>query len=135
MKQGFFKYQAAKIPLYSDLLHVAIGHDIGAICTAADLPATDLNGLPLSSYVGYAFTGVKDGTIGYFAFFVTDATPGTIAHEALHLSHKIMTDRGMKVDAENDEAQAYLLGWLVNQIHDAFKNKGIVPTKKINLLS
>lgn len=45
-------------------------------------------------------------------------TPGIIAHEALHLTHEIFTDIHHKIDQYNDEPHAYLLGWIVNRIHE-----------------
>lgn len=45
-------------------------------------------------------------------------TPGIIAHEALHLMNLIFSDINSRVDQSNDEPQAYLLGWIVDNIHE-----------------
>lgn len=42
---------------------------------------------------------------------------GIIAHEAFHASSIIMDRKGVKADYENDEAQAYLIEYLVREIH------------------
>ena len=40
----------------------------------------------------------------------------TIAHEAVHACNQLYTNIGAVVDQNNDEPQAYLTGWLVQQI-------------------
>jgi hypothetical protein len=40
----------------------------------------------------------------------------TIAHEADHLCNQLFKSIGAIVDTSNDEAHAYLLGWVVKQI-------------------
>lgn len=39
-----------------------------------------------------------------------------IAHEVVHLVNRIFLDRGVRLDPVNDEPQAYLTGYLVEQI-------------------
>lgn len=41
---------------------------------------------------------------------------GTIAHEALHATNRILHSRGVEIDANNDEAQAYLLTYILDKI-------------------
>ena len=45
-----------------------------------------------------------------------------IAHEIVHLKNYIYQDKGIELDRFNDEPEAYLTGWLFNQI-DSFLNK------------
>lgn len=42
---------------------------------------------------------------------------GVISHEALHITNYILGDRGVKVTLYNDEAQTYLLGYIMNKIN------------------
>lgn len=41
---------------------------------------------------------------------------GTVAHECLHATNKILKARGVKVSLKNDEAQTYLLGYIINRV-------------------
>ena len=43
---------------------------------------------------------------------------GIIAHEALHATNRILEHVGVEPDHINDEAQAYLLSYIVDQIHE-----------------
>ena len=42
---------------------------------------------------------------------------GAIAHEACHLTQKLMNDVDIEHDYKNDEAEAYLIGFIVDGIH------------------
>ena len=44
-----------------------------------------------------------------------------IAHEALHITNGILLHAGVSADFNNDEPQAYLLGWVVKQIYNTVK--------------
>ena len=44
----------------------------------------------------------------------------TIAHESLHLTSFLFLRKGIKPDLNNDEPQAYLLGWLVGEIYKVY---------------
>lgn len=46
-----------------------------------------------------------------------NCTPGIIAHEAVHMANYIFKQCYIQPDLDNDEPQAYLVGWLVNEIN------------------
>ena len=50
-------------------------------------------------------------------------TPGLIAHEACHVVNAVFKSKGVELDLEQDEPQAYLLGWVVDEIHKVWKLK------------
>jgi len=45
-------------------------------------------------------------------------TPGIIAHEAKHLVNNIFIAISHDLDRYNDEPEAYLIGWIVDKIHE-----------------
>jgi hypothetical protein len=49
-------------------------------------------------------------------------SPGNIAHEADHLTTKVMEARGLKYDPDNQEARAYLIGFIVDGLHQIIYN-------------
>jgi hypothetical protein len=49
----------------------------------------------------------------YIAVF--NREPGTLAHEAVHAANYMLERAGVKMSYENDEAQAYLVGHIVDQ--------------------
>ena len=44
----------------------------------------------------------------------------TISHEALHATNTIFKNKGIRLDMDNDEPQAYFLGWLVKEVYKAY---------------
>ena len=44
-----------------------------------------------------------------------------IAHEIVHIVNAIFLKRGIELDRINDEPQAYLTGWIVNEIDKFLK--------------
>lgn len=62
---------------------------------------------------------VKDHSQSYI-FLPLKVSESTVAHEAWHVIHNVMTFAG--VEAFDDEVVAYHLGWLVEQIYK-FKNQ------------
>ncbi len=59
----------------------------------------------------------------YVVAFSKDISPGTIAHESLHLTGYIFADMNASFDMVNDEPQCYLLEWIVEEIHKFLKIK------------
>ncbi len=45
---------------------------------------------------------------------------GTIAHEVVHIKNLVYKHAGIKHDGENDEPEAYLSGWLADEINKAY---------------
>jgi hypothetical protein len=58
----------------------------------------------------------------YAAAFTSD-WGANIAHEIVHIVNHIYLDCAMQLDRHNDEPQAYLTGWLFDEIEDFLKVK------------
>tara|TARA_R110000868_G_scaffold251154_2_gene507892 strand:+ start:230 stop:565 length:336 start_codon:yes stop_codon:yes gene_type:complete len=70
-----------------------------------------------------AVTIDKEAGYRHYVVAFTDATHlSNIAHEIVHLKNAIYLDCAMEVDRYNDEPEAYLTGWLFDQIYN-FLNK------------
>lgn len=50
-------------------------------------------------------------------FQETQIHPDLIVHEVVHLVNRIFHFKGVKLDAENDETQAYLTEYIFNEIY------------------
>ncbi len=65
---------------------------------------------------------LKSGYNRYvIAFSNDDISPSLIAHEALHVVTYLFDDKLIRIDNSNDEPAAYLLGWIVAEIHKRIK--------------
>lgn len=76
---------------------------------------------PLTNYGGIAMRNPY--RFGHYIVSLTYKNGSIIAHEVVHLVNYIFQDRGIELDRNNDEPQAYLTGWLFEQIDNFLKNK------------
>jgi hypothetical protein len=54
----------------------------------------------------------------YVVAFTDPKHLSNIAHEIVHVKNHIYLDCAMELDRYNDEPEAYLTGWLFDQIHE-----------------
>jgi hypothetical protein len=62
-------------------------------------------------------------TISSVVIYLGEKCPGIVSHECLHATNYILSYVGHIGGLEDDEAQAYLLGYLVECIHQKLKIK------------
>lgn len=117
------QYKRINIPLYHQVLHIAICDDVEK--EISEVRKKFYANVDKFEFSGYAEAEGKHHLILLNKKHLTDEpfTISTIAHEALHITSFIMKRVGMHPDVNNDEAQAYLLSWIVEQVYKQFKNK------------
>lgn len=71
---------------------------------------------------------IIQGKREYIVLIKENASPGTIAHEAKHTVNNIFGHIGQDLDINNDEAECYLLGWIVNRIHEKLNDYRLKQT-------
>lgn len=98
------------IPIYNGRLIVAVCDNLQEIADAYEVEA-DMKG-----FTAFACDWMEDtGHRVYLIGIRPDASPGVIAHESKHLVNRLFRFIGLQLDANNDEAECYLLGWIVNR--------------------
>jgi hypothetical protein len=108
-----------KIPIYFGELHVFICNDSKLV--------NDKYKLNIPEYMFGAFEAIchqfhkKNGYLRYYIIIRENVTPKIIAHESVHLTNFIFKDRGINLDLDNDEPQAYLHGWIFESIYKLIK--------------
>lgn len=100
-----------KVPIYGGYLVIEVG-DLEELSKkyGVDVDSSRYNALTVYQ--------IKEGIRWNAVLIDKDATPGIIAHEAKHVVNDIFRTTGVKLDIDNDEAECYLLGWVVNRIHE-----------------
>lgn len=73
-----------------------------------------------SSFYAFYFPITENGCTQYAVAFKEKPSNKVIAHETVHLVNAIMDGRGIDHSFDNDEAQAYLTGWVFEQIEKFF---------------
>ena len=102
------------IPIYEGKLIVILSNDFGVSLSELGEQFENAN-----EYGGFCFRG--KGFREYVIILPPDAEPCIIAHECLHATNYCLSDSGVGVTLENDEAQAHLLGWFVGEVYEAIK--------------
>ena len=101
-----------KIPIYTGELVIVLDKDLSYV----------QNKYKTKDLRGYGAVTIKDENKNrsyVVAFEGVDC--GLIAHEVVHLVNYIFLDCGQELDRVNDEAQAYLTGWLFEEIYNFIK--------------
>lgn len=109
------------IPIFFGFLRVVICSDLAIAAKRVNYdPGRDVSKYDAFTYPDHT----KKGFTRYTVYIKPKVTPGTIAHEAVHLVNYMHIDRGMHLDTQNDEAQAYITGWVVKKIYRALDKWG-----------
>lgn len=96
------------IPIYFGKFNVLIGEDLTKHFREVDKPFNDITDCYIQNDVLRIDVGIK-----------SSASPEMIAHECVHAANMIFEHVGAKIDLDNDEPYAYLVGWLVKQVHNS----------------
>lgn len=110
-----FRVKKIAVPIYYGHLQVII---TDSFKEASDKLGIDHGDIDPES-VG-AFVTVKENGRGLELFTIMikeDVGAGLLSHEVVHLVNAIFQRRGIKPDTINDEPQAYLTGWITEQIY------------------
>jgi len=117
-------YKRINMPIYHQILHIAI-------CDDAEKEINEVRkkfyaNVDKFEFAGYAEAEGKHHLILLNKKHLRYDQPfaiSTIAHEAFHITNFVMKRVGIKPDVNNDEAQAYLLSWIVEEVYKQYKNK------------
>lgn len=120
----YLKYHYVKeieFPLYRGVLVVMLSNDL-------DLVRKDIEEFKLEDIYGHTINVNWKGNNGFVVLLNLDndyrkTHHGTIAHEAIHATNMLLDSRGVLADFNNDEAQAYLLEWVVDEIYRFISEK------------
>lgn len=94
-----------KVPIYQSEVRVVYSKDMAAVTNKYNLrPGAN-------KYDAFCF---RKGDHIYVIF--QNKAPHIIAHECVHLVNMIFDDVFVELDLKNDEAQAYLTGYLFKKI-------------------
>lgn len=107
------------IPIYYGYFRIIICKDFVKAVKRFNI---DTEGLNVEAFGSFVYTEVNKGeNPTHTVVLEKDIQPDLIAHEAVHLTNAVFIHANMKLDQHNDEPQAYLTGWFVNEIHRALK--------------
>lgn len=118
----FYKEKSFKLPIYYGKIVFIDSNDTDAILKNHGI---DLSKEPFASTYE-KHKELKSGETEVYHLIICntktklDFNIGVLAHECFHLTNFIFEGRCIKPDLENDEPQAYLLGFLMNKAYDFY---------------
>jgi len=109
------KQKTIRIPIYCCKLTIVIDKDLQWV-------EKKYKTISLENFGAVTF---KDkNKYRHYVVAFTDANHlSNIAHEIVHIKNQIYVDCAMELDRFNDEPEAYLTGWLFDEIHEFLKEK------------
>jgi|SRR6478736_86959 len=107
------KNKTIEIPIYCGKLTMLLVDSLKYIEEEYKTPPLD----------DYGAVTLKDETSyrHYVTAFTDKEHLSNIAHEIVHVKNYIYSDCAMELDVINDEPEAYLTGWLFEQIYNLLK--------------
>lgn len=114
---GKTKSKTIKIPIYFGDLILIQTNDRGLI-KERYLKNIDVD---IDAYEGLTIHNTHNGYRKYLIWVKEDVPIVSVAHESLHAANYILNNAMVRVTLENDEAQAYLMGWIFKQCLKYFK--------------
>lgn len=108
------KSKTIEIPIYCAKLTMILDKDLKSVQKKYKTSSLDNFG---------AVVLKNESQYRHYVTAFTDKTHlSNIAHEIVHIKNHIYLDCAMELDVHNDEPEAYLTGWLFDQIYN-FLNK------------
>jgi hypothetical protein len=103
------------IPIYNSNLTIIVAEDISVVAKKYKL-SVDVKNFG-------AFTFKDETKYRHYVMVLEDDWRSNVVHELVHVVNHIYTDCAMTLDRQNDEPQAYLMGWLFDEIDEFLKQK------------
>ena len=110
------KVKKIEVPIYNCDLTIILTKDLNEVVKKYKLPGNwgEFGALTFEDKSKY-----RDYVVAF-----TDANHlSNIAHEIVHIKNYIFLGINAKVDLRNDEPEAYLIGWLFDQINNFLKQQ------------
>lgn len=103
------------VPLWSTHVHVLVGETMrhAVRCARRLWPAAEV---PADAAEALGYTILLPADEGVLVLLPADATAGTLAHECVHAATYVLARVGVPVSTDDDEALAYTLGHLVDDV-------------------
>lgn len=106
-----------KIPLYPGNLCIIDAEKSGELKKFGIDIMFEPNEELFAHTIGHQFKGKVCNYIVLNTKHSERITPGIIAHESLHVVSNIFNHIGNRFEPTNDEDAAYLISWIVNEVH------------------
>ena len=124
----YFFRKVIKIPMYSGNFIILFSNDIKKVCKTVNIKEEFIDELYGHTFHNFLYGGYESFCICLNFWSDEPITTGTIIHEVTHAGNRLLMSRDFKEDWMNDEAEAeaYLKGWMADEIEKFMRQCKIV---------
>jgi hypothetical protein len=122
----YFFMKATSIPLYNGYFIVVFSNGPKQVAKVLRCKESEITYMYAHSFYNFCHKGYESFAVCFNLWGETEVTTGTIIHEVVHASNRVLLSRGVEPDFENDEASAYLAGWMGDIVVNFMKKCNLV---------
>lgn len=115
-EQLFFYKKVVRVPIYYGNFIIIFSNDPQKVENAVHCKKGSINDLYAFTFHGFIHGGLDAWAVCFNFWAQTPVSLGAIAHEITHVGNRILLAREVIPDWQNDEAEAYLKGWLAEEV-------------------
>lgn len=112
------------VPIYPGQLLIAIDDKLDECATNLGFDGD------VSDFAAFTSERIVKGRKQFAVFMDKETTVSQIVHECKHIVNMIFGHCGQKLDAENDEAECYLLQWVFEKAHAVYQEYDTLRVRK-----
>ena len=116
----FFK-KVVKIPMYGGNFIILFSNDISKVSKVVNAKEELILYLYAHTFHNFLYGGYESFCVCFNFWTDNPITTGTLMHEITHAGNRILLSRYFEPDWTNDEAEAYLKGWLADEVEKFMK--------------
>lgn len=116
-EQLFFYKRAVKVPIYSGNFLIIFSNDLDRVCSLVNCNKEEVGYLYAYTFHRFIHKGWESWAVCLNFWAPYPITMGTIMHEITHAAHRILHSREVVPDFINDEAEAYLVAFLADEVY------------------
>jgi hypothetical protein len=111
-----------KIPLYDGYFIIIFSDDLDRVCKLTGSVSGEVGYLYGNFFTGFKYRGYQAFAVVY-NFWRPSAkiTLGVLIHEINHAANKLLLNRGIDPNFDNDEAECYLKTWMGDEVSKFMK--------------
>ncbi len=124
-----FRFEVTEIPFYKGNLIVCVSNELEKINKEFDIHRSGeifAHSYQFDYQSKQAFMVLLNPNWEY-----DNITHGIIAHECLHILSFVYENRGVRKSKNNDEHEAYFLGWIVTEVYKALDKFKVMKQIKV----
>jgi hypothetical protein len=124
-EQLFFYKKVVKVPIYYGNFVIIFSNDIERVSETVNCKKDDIGELYAFTFHRFIYGNLESWAVCFNFWTRVPISMGVITHEITHVGNRILVAREVTPDWENDEAEAYLKGWLADQVHEFIVKCGL----------